>query len=338
MAYFLGVDGGNSKTQALVITDEGNVLGFGAGGGSDYQEFGLNTARRAWEQAMNEALKQAGLQKNDFAFGSFCLAGADMPEDYRVLEAEVSKITQPMPIIVKNDSIAALRADLQCNTFGVTVVLGTGFNAAGRGKDGKEIVLPGLGYISGDYGGGRWIARQMIRAIMRAWDGRGQATTMRDPILETMCVKDETELIYKMRKEERNDRVLDLVPILFDAAYLGDEVAQSIVTFIGIEVGITASTLIRRLDLQDEEVPVILSTSVFRGKGPLLLDVIAETVHRVAPRARILTPDIIPVVGAALVALECAGYACSPDLLEKLHKEFTSHFPELVRNALPLIP
>jgi N-acetylglucosamine kinase-like BadF-type ATPase len=337
MAYFLGVDGGNSKTQALVITDRGKVVGYGASGGSDYQEIGLDFARAAWEQATNMALGQAGLDKAELTFCCFCLAGADMPEDYKILSEEVCKITSPAPVTVKNDSIAALRADMQCNTFGVTVVLGTGFNAAGRGKDGREIVLPGLGYLSGDYGGGRWIARQMIRAIMRAWDGRGPATSMRDPILQKMGAKDETELIYKLRRQERDDRILDLVPILFDAAFCGDEVAQSLVTFVGVEVGITAGTLIRRLDLQEEEVPVILSTSVFRGRGPLLLDVIAETVHRVAPRARILTPDIIPVVGAALAALEDAGFTCSRELLDILHKDFTHRFPELVRNDLPAL-
>lgn len=328
---FLGIDGGNSKTHALMISDQGELLGFGASGPSDFQQFGLPAAREAWSEAMHGALSQSGLTTQDIRLVCFCLAGADLPEDYQLLEAETTAIAQPAPVIVKNDSIAALHAGLYGSPYGVTVVLGTGFNAAGRGKDGVEIVLPSLGYISGDYGGGGWIAEQMIRAVMRAWDGRGPTTAMREPVLQALGVADEVGLMRSLRANGGEGRILHLAPIVFEAAFEGDKAAQSILTFIGVEAGTAASTLIRRLGLQEEPVPVILSTSIFRGKGPLLLDVITETVHRTAPEARIVTPDFVPVVGAALAALEAAGENCTPEVFDALQKAFTRRFPELVR-------
>jgi N-acetylglucosamine kinase-like BadF-type ATPase len=334
ISHFLGVDGGNSKTHALVISDHGDLLGFGTGGPSDFQQFGLQAARKAWSEAMHGALSQAGLSTQDIRLGCFCLAGADLPEDYQLLESETSVIARPMPVLVKNDSLAALHAGLHGSPFGVTVVLGSGFNAAGRGKDGQEIVLAGLGYLSGDYGGGGWIAEQMIRAVMRAWDGRGPATTMREPVLQALGSRDEMDLIRSLRKGVVEGKLLSLVPIAFEAAYDGDQAAQSILTFIGVEAGTAAGTLIRRLGLQEEAVPVVLSTSIFRGKGPLLLDVIGATVHRTAPKARIVTPDFVPVVGAALAALEAAGLPCNPELIDSLQGAYARRFPELVRSGL----
>lgn len=330
MSIFIGIDGGNSKTHALIITEEGQVLGFGASGGSDFQEVGLEAARREWSKAIHEALLQANLHLDQIQLGCFCLAGADLPEDYELLHHAAEETIHPMKVVIKNDTIAALRAGLHQNLYGVTVVVGTGFNAAGRGKDGQEIILPGLGYISGDYGGGRWMGQQIVRVVMRAWDGRGPATMLRQPVLKVMKVHNEIELMRYLRGECPPDHILELVPLLFDAAYEGDEVAQSLLTFLGKEVGLTAGVLIRRLGLEKEEVPVVLSTSVFRGKGPLFLDVITETVHRIAPKARILTPVFVPVVGAALEALDISGVAINETLLKTLQRDLSKKYPELI--------
>jgi len=335
MSLVLGIDGGNSKTHALILSDQGEVLGFGASPGSNFQVVGLDATKRALSLAINHALSQCDLKMGDIQMGCFCLAGADLPEDYCLLQQTVEELVQPMKVKVKNDTIAALQAGLHLESFGVTVVVGAGFNAAGRGKDGSEIVLPGLGYISGDYGGGQWMGQHIVQAIMRAWDGRGPSTSMRQPVLELLGSKDEMGLIYTLRREKTQKRLQDLMPVLFEAAYEGDEVAQSLLTFLGQDVGLTAGVLIRRLGLEKEEVPVVLSTSVFRGKGPLLLDVITETVHRIAPKARIIIPIFVPVVGAAIEALKLSGVLLCEALLSKLEQELRRKHPELIHKNDP---
>lgn len=329
--YYLGVDGGNSKTHALVITCQGKPVGFGASGGSDFQEVGIEAAQREWQTAIGEALSCTNLERQQINLACFCLAGADLPDDYALLQEAVAKTASPMTTVVKNDTIAALRAGLHDLPFGVTVVVGVGFNAAGRGKDGREIILPGLGYISGDYGGGRWLGRQIIRAVIRAWDGRGPATCLSRLLLDAMEVSNEMELIQRLRYEDRaREDVIDLVPLLFDATYDGDEVAQGLLIRLGTEVGITANTLIKKLGLQCEEVPVVLSTGVFRGKGPLLIDVVTTVVHRVAPRAKVVVPDFLPVVGAVLEALDEGGIHTSAELVDNLQEGLASDYPDLL--------
>jgi N-acetylglucosamine kinase-like BadF-type ATPase len=332
MRYILGIDGGNSKTHALITDERGVPSGFGEAGASDYQEVGIEQAQWAWSKAIHQALDQAGIQSEEITDASFCLAGADLPEDYVLLQSRVEQLLPQAKVKVKNDTIAALRAGLYESSYGVTVVVGAGFNAAGRGHRGQEIVMPGLGYLSGDYGGGRWLGRQVIRAVTRAWDGRGPKTTLSRLVLDQMGVRDEHELIRLLRcAADVQDRILDLVPLVFEAAYQGDAIARSFLIALGEEVGLTASVLIHRLGLENESVPVVLSTSVFRGKGPLLLEVITQSVHRSAPLARVIIPEFLPVVGAVLEAMDETGICLDRTVFSNLRQGILDRSLALIR-------
>lgn len=307
MRYVLGVDGGASKTHALVVEETGRAIGFGRGGNSNHQVNGLQPAMNEVKCAVNSALDSAGLSPLVVELGYFCLAGADLPEDYAMLQEAVKGLNLGKSIVVKNDTMAALRSGTT-RSWGVVVICGTGFNAAGRSPDGQEIVLPGLGPISGDWGGGYALSQEMIRRVMRAWDGRGRATLLTAMVLGDLSVDSVDSLLYMLYHEQIDSRqLLDLVPLLFEAADAGDEVAQDLVVRMGREVAITANTIIRRLSLAEKDVEVVLGGSVFKGKGNLMLNTITRLVHEQAPNARIVMPCHEPVVGAVLLALEQIG-------------------------------
>lgn len=305
--YVLGVDGGATKTHALVLDNTGQVLGLGEAGSGNHQVFGLKSALREIKQASLSAITAAGLSPETIRLGYFCLAGADLPEDYAMLQEALEGLRLVNSLVIKNDTMAALRSGLTCS-WGIVIVCGTGFNAAGRAPDGKEIILPGLGPISGDWGGGYALSQEIIRRVMRAWDGRGKPTMLTSLVLSALKVPSEGTLLSKLYHGEIEPRrLIDLVPLLFEAAEAGDEVARELIIQMGTEVGITANALIRRLSLQGEEVEIVLAGGVFKGKGSLLLDTVTELVHEIAPRARIVRPRYEPVVGAALLALEAIG-------------------------------
>ncbi len=307
ISYVLGIDGGATKTHALLLDSHGHCLGFGEAGSGNHQVFGLKPALKEIQRASLSAITTAGLSPSDIRLGYFCLAGADLPEDYSMLQEAIEGLELAQSVVVKNDTMAALRSGLT-RSWGVVVVCGTGFNAAGRAPDGREIILPGLGPISGDWGGGYALSQDMIRMIMRAWDGRGKPTLLTSLVLSALNVPSEEVLLAKLYHGEIQARSLtNLVPLLFEAAEAGDEVARELIIKMGTEVGITASTLIRRLFLEQEEVEVVLAGGVFKGKGSLLLDTVLDVVCQVAPKARIVRPRYEPVVGAALLALEAMG-------------------------------
>ncbi len=314
----VGVDGGDSKTLCLVGTEDGRVLGFGRGGGSNHQVCGLDAALGEIAHSVGEALTQAQASAQEVQLGMFCLAGADLPEDYALLSQRIQELGVCQQAVVKNDTVAALRSGLS-RPWGVVVICGTGTNAAGRAPDEREIILPGLGHISGDWGGGEEISQQIIRLVMRAWDGRGKPTVLSQMVLEALGVPS-VEVLLRMlyHHQIEQERILGLVPLLFEAAYGGDQVACRLVREVGLEVGVTARTLIRRLSLQDSDVEVVLGGSIFKAKAPLLIDTITGVIHEVAPRASIVLPDFEPVVGALFLALEAAGVQVGGMVVENI--------------------
>lgn len=318
MRFFLGVDGGTSKTHAALVDETGALVGFGKGGGANHQSVGAKAALHEIDHAVRMAFREAQVKTGQVEVGYFCLAGADMPEDYAMLAAELEKLGLTRRAVVRNDTMAGLRSGLS-RPWGVVVVCGTGFNAAGRGRDGRELRLPALGSYTGDWAGGGEIGVRMVGAVMRAWDGRNPPTLLTKIVLERLGFANEEEMLAAFY-HERTPRaeVVALVPLLFEAAEAGDEVAREMVKQIGTEVGLTAQAFLRRLDLLDTDAEVVLSGSVFKGKGPLLLQTVTGMVRAVAPQARIVRPRMEPVGGAALLALEEAGLEVMPEMGERL--------------------
>ncbi|MGC9063919.1 MAG: BadF/BadG/BcrA/BcrD ATPase family protein, partial [bacterium] len=132
--YLLGVDAGATKTYCLVSDERGNILGFGSAGTGNYETFGLESAMKEIDTAILGAFREANIQRADV--GCFCLAGADFPEDFDMLKRAVESLNRVDIVMIKNDSLAALRAGLDQDNYGVVVIMGTGTNAAGIDKTG----------------------------------------------------------------------------------------------------------------------------------------------------------------------------------------------------------
>ena len=219
----------------------GQFLGFGAGGSGNHQIHGLQAALGEIGKAAGEALRAARVDPAEVAMGCFCLSGADLPEDFAMLQEAVESLRLSRVTRIKNDTLAALRAGTS-RPWGVVIICGSGFNAAGRAPDGREIVLPGLGPISGDWGGGLALGMEMIRAVMRSWDGRGKATLLTRLVLDHFGLPDEGALLSALYHETIPGRgLLAIVPLLFEGALAGDEVSRELVSRLGDEAGLTAA-------------------------------------------------------------------------------------------------
>lgn len=320
MVTVIGVDGGASKTHALVLDGAGNVLGFGAAGCGNHQLRGLKAAVGEVEKALSGAL--AGLDGHSLPIDAacFCLAGADLEEDYAKLRPAMQGLNIARQVVVKNDTMAVMRSGLT-RSWGVGVICGAGFNAAGRSMEGREQILAALGAISGDWGGGFTLSVEMIRLIMRAWDGRGKPTLLTGMVLDALKLNSVEELLRGLYHSKIPYRKrLELVPLIFEAADAGDEPARGLVIQMGEEVAVAANTFIRRCELEGTDVEVVLGGSVFKGKGTLLLDTIKTSIHALYPQAKIIRPRFEPVVGAALLALDDLGIQVDQGVYARLEQ------------------
>jgi len=319
LEYVIGVDGGASKTFCLAARLDGTITGFGRSGSGSYEMIGVDDAKANILKSVEPALAESGVSKDQVALGCFALAGADFdPEDFDILIAAMQELRVAKQVVIKNDAIAGLRAGAS-GPYGVCIIMGSGFNGAGIGKDGTEVRYFAEGYIFGDLGGGGAIARDALFHAMRACDGRGKPTALVDIALEHFNTKDMEHLariLYYNRQSLK--KIPSLCPKVFDAAGRGDEVAIEIVRKFGEEAGISANAIRKRLGLQDEEFEVVLAGSVFKGEGPLMLDVVKDVVRQVAPKAKVITPRYEPVVGALMLALEAAGVGIEGEVERRL--------------------
>jgi len=315
--YLLGVDAGATKTHCLVADENGRILGFGSGGTGNYEVSGLDSAMKEIDRSITEAFSMAGIEKADA--GCFCLAGADFPEDFTMLEEAVKNLKRVDRVIIKNDSLAALKAGIVEESYGIAVIMGTGTNAVGIGKSGEEARLFGEGFLFGDWGGSGDISREILHRVFRAYDGRGDQTILTEKVLEFFEETDIVSLAKRLYygKIDRS-RILLLTPLLFECAYLGDRVSVEIVKKIAKETALSAWAIMKRLSLEREPVKVVLGGSIFKAKGPLLIDSIKAELHSFNPRAEIVLPRYEPVVGALLLAFDYHSGRFTPEVYSQI--------------------
>lgn len=298
MSYILGVDGGGSKTLAVVADESGEVLGIGRSGSANHQVLGLDHAMEQVRLAVLQAYAGAGVQPEEVEAAAYCIAGADLPEDFELLRPALAELHLAHRMHLENDIVASLRSGSDRHDV-VVVGWGSGVNALGRNAAGKEIRLPALGWISGDWGGGGDLGREAIFLVVRGDDGRGRPTLLREPVLEAFGVTDVDGLVRNLYFEEgRRPPVHSLAPLVFAAAKAGDGVARDLVERAGIEVADTALALLRRLEILDVPADVVLAGSIFKAESPLLLDTVRCRLNEAAPLAQMVQPEVEPVLGA----------------------------------------
>jgi N-acetylglucosamine kinase-like BadF-type ATPase len=179
MTYFIGVDGGASKTAALVVDENGTPLGRGLAGGSNHLRVGIEEATRNVERSVNMALVEAGIAIRNVEYAYCGIAGAYHPH-HRQNVIEALGIFFPRGnFIVDTDARIALTGAIGFGA-GVVIISGTGSVSFGRNAAGQEARAGGWGPTLGDEGSGYWIAREGLSAIVRAHDGRGYSTAMTD--------------------------------------------------------------------------------------------------------------------------------------------------------------
>jgi N-acetylglucosamine kinase-like BadF-type ATPase len=312
--YLLGVDGGTTKTVALVADAHGRVLGAGRRGGSNWTGSDVTLPMAVVAEAAREALHCAGLAPQDITLGMFALAGADWPEDHERRQAALERANLARKVAVKNDAFAGMRAG-SSNPYGVVIAAGTGTNTAAIAPDGREWAF---GYFV-DAGGAGDLANQAIVAVLRAEDGRGAPTLLTGLALRQLGFPSAEAMLRGLTSGAVNQAARHaLAPLVFEASFAGDPVASEIVVRQGVALAEYATALIRRFDMTQLEFEVVLAGSVFKGRRPLLIDTVTQAIHRVAPRARIVRARFEPAVGALLLAFDTAGIAADEELYRAL--------------------
>jgi glucosamine kinase len=299
--YYLGIDGGGTKTQAIITDADFKIVGQGRSGASNPHRVGFKEAAANILQATEGALKDAGLQLADISAACAGIAGVSHPIHYHTMKDALDGSLALANLELVTDARAALTGALDGQS-GVIVIAGTGSIALGLNEAGEAARSGGWGPTFSDEGSGYDIARQALKAVAASFDGRSSATRLTTLICQELGIEKPSDLpgvIYT--DDARPAQIASLAKLVSEAAQQGDEVAQEILERAGQELGQLAVAVIERLAMQQLAFRVACVGSVFNS-GDLVLASFRRAVLRVAPNAQIGEPIYPPTIGAVKLA------------------------------------
>jgi N-acetylglucosamine kinase-like BadF-type ATPase len=301
----LAVDGGNSKTDLVLVREDGELEGFARGPASSPHGLGAEGSVDVLAALLEEVLGESpGGVVADVA--ELLMAGVDFPAEEAELREAVERRGWAERVHVGNDTFAVLRAGTE-RGWGVAVVCGAGINCVGVDPDGRHARFPALGPTTGDWGGGYDVGLAATSAAARSEDGRGPRTTLERLVpahfgLDTPSAL--AEAIHRGTIPMR--RLAELPPVVFTAA-ADDAVAAEIVDRLAAEVVALARVAIERLDLAEHPVEVLLGGGLLQGGDGRLIGAIAAGLGAVGPSIVVSRASSPPIVGATLLALDLLG-------------------------------
>ncbi|MCX6375927.1 MAG: hypothetical protein NTU88_07860 [Armatimonadetes bacterium] len=310
----LGVDGGGTKSDAVLIDEQGSVLGWGRGGTGQVLWAGREAALEAYTDAIRQALGEhrpqdlwvAGLYERTFE-----RMGLSETKTHFVHAGEVDR---------------GLATALE--THGILVLSGTGSFVAGLTASGEHLTLDGLGPVLGDHGSGYQIGLMGMRAAMAASWGPERRTSLYHVVPQELggaTPNDVFDLVY-MQNMGRSG-IASGAKAVIRAAEDGDDIARQIVLDAADDISGVLADVIRHLGLETSDCALVASGGIAQNCG-FYWDRVCENALKLAPGLRPIRPRIRPCVGSALLALKEMGVPWTPDLLARIEE---TQIPYLAR-------
>lgn len=313
----LAVDGGGNKTDVLVIdTNFGDTLGSAQGPGCAHQVFGIEPALRVLIDTVELALKSANVSPDQIEHAGVYLSGIDLPEEGAMFREALSLLSWgSKSLTVENDLFALLRSGT-AEHDALVIVCGSGVNGALVRSDGEVFRMLALGNIVGDWGGALGMIEHALWYAARDEDQRGEPTALREIILDwtgMSSIHDVAVDIY-LKKIQVADWIPKL-PDIFRVAHKGDKVARALIERQGEEIVIMAKSLIKRANLADVPLTLVLGGGVIKARDPLLMGAIERFLKSQELKVRVRIPDVGPIIGSGLLVLESMG--AEPSILTR---------------------
>lgn len=297
--FYLGIDGGQSSTTALICDETGRVLGRGRGGPCNHAsgEEGRRKFFNAIGGCLGEACHEASLDPRTIEFQAACLGFSGGAADKKQYSRELIRARE---LYVTHDAEIAL-IGATAAAPGIIIIAGTGSMAFGRNGHGRTARAGGWGYVFGDEGGGFDIARQALRAALRMEEGWGPQTALHRALLGTTLSDDANALLHRFYTSEfSRPEIAALSRLVAEQAQNGDAVATDILRGAARALSVYVEGVHRNLFASEPCSDVCYIGGVFQS--PVLLESFRETIeeHLAITPSR---PKLSPAAGALLEAL-----------------------------------
>jgi N-acetylglucosamine kinase-like BadF-type ATPase len=312
----LGIDGGGTKTHAVLVDLSGNILAAAANGGANWERTGIAATETSLLEIINRVLEIANSKSEDIVAATFGLAGIDWESDLDLFTPIAKSLNLGSKCVFVNDSIAALFAGSP-NGIGCVSIAGTGGKTAGR--NGTQTIQT-MGMDLGEAGGAGQLVALALDYIARIYHGTELPSALTKLILEESGFSDETALFKAVARDEfRLDE--EMAPKIFALATIGDAGAIAITNLVATQHASDVVAIINRLGLTNTAVPVIRAGGLHTA-GCAIFDLNFEkALKSKQPGASSKVLDISPVYGAVVHAAHAYFGDIPPAFLDNLFEQ-----------------
>jgi N-acetylglucosamine kinase-like BadF-type ATPase len=324
--YVLGIDGGGTKTQALIADEEGHVSGWGRGGPSNYDDVGAEKAQAGIAEAVRMARQQAALPEAPFDSVFLGMAGVVSDKDRAVIHAIARQLNlaADQNIDIDHDCRIALAGGLSGRP-GIVLIAGTGSSCYGQNGAGESWLAGGWGHLISDEGSSYWLGIQAMRCAVASYDGRLHSI-LKDLVQDQFQLRELRDLMRRiyvigMSRSE----VASLAPLVITAARQGDTVALDLLRQGACDLAQMVGTVVDKLHFTGQNCELALVGGLFNA-GDIVLSPLHVAIQNRLPDCRIVFPELPPASGAALLALKNLGISLSSIQAANLRPpELSSH-------------
>ncbi len=298
MKLFLGVDGGQSSTVAIVGDETGRIIGMGQDGPCNHVKSaveGRETFIRVIGCCIAKALASRNSEGAVFNFEAACLGFSGGPADKKAILEEMLSVKK---LTVTTDALIALTA-AHAGGPGCITIAGTGNIAFARNTQGKVRRAGGWGYVFGDEGAGFDLTRQALRAALRQHEGWGPPTALHGALLAATGAPDANDLLHRFYTADYpRPRIASYSKLVDECANAGDIVAITILNNAAQELASLCAAARNKLFAHGEYCPVsaiggVFRSNILRERFQMLVELSGATVT---------VPQHGPAIGALIEA------------------------------------
>jgi glucosamine kinase len=296
--YYLGIDGGGTKT-TCAVGDESRLLATAAAGPSNVVRVGEVETRESLQRSVRQACAAAGITLEQVVRTCVGGSGAARPELAAAVRGFLAELLST-PIDVVGDMEIALEAAFDRGP-GVVVIAGTGSIAYGRDRQGRTLRAGGWGFAIGDEGSAHWIGRTAVSAVLRASDSNPEIS--HSELAAALCKEWKVSSLSDLARASNSVPSPNFAALFRPVTTSQDDLAAQVLTSAGGELAKIAAVVMSRLFEidQTQSVPVAMTGGVFRHAATVR-EVFYNELRRLDARAEINPQVVEPVDGALRMA------------------------------------
>jgi N-acetylglucosamine kinase-like BadF-type ATPase len=298
--YYLGVDGGGTKTDCILVDSEGTILAHATAGPSNPLRAGYAKAWFALSDAADVVLEHQHLKAADILGICAGIGGAGRESVARRISTFLERGFPSATVSITTDLAITLQAAVG-DQEGIILMVGTGSGAFGRDAKGQTARAGGRGPWFSDEGSGFDIGRRAMAAVVRAEEKRGPQTALSQKILKWLGCNDWTRVLDWVVKNP-DDVFPRVFPLVAELGDKGDAVACEILSGAAESLSGLAASVLQQLHMKDHEFPIAKAGGA-TGRSKFFDAAIDEGLRKVAPHAQITALKMKPAEAAAKMAI-----------------------------------